>query len=152
VIEVPTVKEATSRGDATSKTNVVSLIEDSSRRESSKRDTAIPILTESPSLDQEVSSLVTIENPSLGHKPISGRNTTSPIMVENSPSPSQAAEVISVEEEDLVSPSPLPQAWMENLDDYRTCPVCGMSNIPSAIINIHVTMCLDMDEEGRTVD
>ena len=37
-------------------------------------------------------------------------------------------------------------------DDLRTCPVCGMSNIPKAIINAHTVFCLDADEESQLVD
>ena len=37
-------------------------------------------------------------------------------------------------------------------DDFKTCPLCGMSNIPSAIINIHVSLCLDMEDELQFVD
>jgi len=33
------------------------------------------------------------------------------------------------------------------MTDFKTCPVCGMVNIPSAIINVHVSLCLDAEEE-----
>lgn len=35
---------------------------------------------------------------------------------------------------------------------FKTCPVCGLSNIPAAIINAHVSFCLDEDIESRIVD
>lgn len=37
-------------------------------------------------------------------------------------------------------------------EDFRTCPVCGMSNIPKAIINAHTLFCLDAEEEALVVD
>ena len=36
--------------------------------------------------------------------------------------------------------------------DFKTCPVCGMSNIPQAIINTHIAYCFDAEEESRIVD
>ena len=36
--------------------------------------------------------------------------------------------------------------------DFKTCPVCGMSNIPKAIINTHIAYCFDTEEESRIVD
>ena len=36
--------------------------------------------------------------------------------------------------------------------DFKTCPVCGMSNIPQAIINAHIAFCLDAEEESQLVD
>lgn len=42
------------------------------------------------------------------------------------------------------SPISLEGEWLE---DYKTCPVCGMGNIPSAIINLHVSLCLEEASE-----
>lgn len=50
-----------------------------------------------------------------------------------------------VESDVLISPPASP-------DDFRTCPVCGMSNIPKAIINAHTVFCLDAEEEFQLVD
>lgn len=36
--------------------------------------------------------------------------------------------------------------------DLKTCPVCGMSNIPKAIINTHIAFCFDAEEESQLVD
>jgi hypothetical protein len=36
--------------------------------------------------------------------------------------------------------------------DFKTCPVCGMSNIPKAIINTHIAYCFDAEEESQLVD
>ena len=36
--------------------------------------------------------------------------------------------------------------------DFKTCPVCGMSNIPQAIINTHIAYCFDAEEESQLVD
>lgn len=36
--------------------------------------------------------------------------------------------------------------------DFKTCPLCGMSNIPSAIINIHVSLCLEAEDQLQHVD
>ena len=35
---------------------------------------------------------------------------------------------------------------------FKTCPVCGMSNIPAVIINTHVSFCLDEEEASRYID
>ena len=35
---------------------------------------------------------------------------------------------------------------------FKTCPVCGMSNIPAAIINTHVSFCLDEEEASQYID
>lgn len=35
---------------------------------------------------------------------------------------------------------------------FRTCPVCGVSNIPAAIINSHVSFCLDEDSQSLYID
>ena len=36
--------------------------------------------------------------------------------------------------------------------EFRTCPVCGMSNIPKAVINTHIAFCIDAEEESQFVD
>ena len=37
-------------------------------------------------------------------------------------------------------------------NDFKTCPICGMSNIPSAIINMHVSLCLEAEDQLQFVD
>ena len=66
------------------------------------------------------------------------------ISIDDSPVYSEPDEVLRVE---TVSSSPSPSP-----DDLRTCPVCGMSNIPKAIINAHTVFCLDAEEESQLVD
>ena len=36
--------------------------------------------------------------------------------------------------------------------EFKTCPVCGLTEIPAAIINAHVTFCLDEECESTLVD
>lgn len=104
-----------------------------------------------------------LDNTSMGHSPRPPvnkpkpqsplRKATPPIIVLDDDEPSPPADVVCVENEiDLVNSTPLPEEWFENVDDYKVCPVCGMSNIPSAIINIHVSLCLEVEEESRIVD
>lgn len=71
------------------------------------------------------------------------------------------SDIVSVKDDSRDNSSPdlavvdstsLPEEWFENLEDYKTCPVCGMGNIPSAIINSHVSLCLEADEQSRIVD
>ena len=57
---------------------------------------------------------------------------------------SESGDVIEVEDESLSSSA--------SPEDLRTCPVCGVSNIPKAIINAHTVFCLDAEEESQTVD
>lgn len=58
------------------------------------------------------------------------------------------------DDDDLVeveSGSDSPTRPTEDLD-FKTCPVCGMSNIPKAIINTHIAYCFDAEEESQLVD
>ena len=58
------------------------------------------------------------------------------------------------DDDDLVeieSGSDSPTTPTEDLN-FKTCPVCGMSNIPKAIINTHIAFCFDAEEESRIVD
>ena len=60
---------------------------------------------------------------------------------------SEASDVVEVEGEDVsVAAAASPG------DEFRTCPVCGMTNIPKAIINAHTVFCLDAEEESQLVD
>lgn len=43
------------------------------------------------------------------------------------------------------------EEWLEDME-MKTCPVCEMANIPSAIINIHVSLCLEAEEQYRVID
>ena len=55
-------------------------------------------------------------------------------------------ELVEVE-----SGSDSPTRPTEDLD-FKTCPVCGMSNVPKAIINTHIAYCFDAEEESQLVD
>ena len=57
---------------------------------------------------------------------------------------SEGSDVVEVESEGVLSASPG--------IEFRTCPVCGMTNIPKAIINAHTVFCLDAEEESQLVD
>ena len=55
------------------------------------------------------------------------------------------------------SSSPVPEVWLgdteeEEEEEFKTCPVCEMSNIPAAIINAHVSLCLEAEEQYRVID
>lgn len=64
---------------------------------------------------------------------------------------SQSIQVLDLTEAEASPrpPSPLPdeQEWYRHMEDYKTCPVCGVANIPSAIINLHISLCLEAEEE-----
>ena len=68
---------------------------------------------------------------------------------------SRSVQVLDLTEAEASPPSPLPaaeqQEWYWHMEDYKTCPVCGMANIPSAIINIHVSLCLEAEEELKVI-
>ena len=66
------------------------------------------------------------------------------ISIDDSPVYSEPDEVLRVET--------VPSSPSLSPDDLRTCPVCGMSNIPKAIINAHTVFCLDAEEESQQVD
>ena len=53
---------------------------------------------------------------------------------------------------EIASGSGSPTTTMSGDLDFKTCPVCGMSNIPQAIINTHIAYCFDAEEESRIVD
>ncbi len=61
-------------------------------------------------------------------------------------------DVLLIDDEDLAKKDDLHESENQTDLDFRTCPVCGMANVPSAIINIHVSLCLDAEEEGLVVD
>lgn len=64
-------------------------------------------------------------------------------------SPPEHATVSPPAEEDAVHVIESPD--QESTDDHKICPVCGMGNIPAAIINIHTSLCLESEEEFRTI-
>lgn len=47
-----------------------------------------------------------------------------------------------------------PEEWLEDDSEpeMKTCPVCGMANIPPAIINTHVSLCLEAEEQYTIID
>lgn len=60
--------------------------------------------------------------------------------------------------DDVTIIDPEADAWFTKSGDQlsrspgcRTCPVCGRSDIPMAIINSHVTLCLEEEEEFAAV-
>ncbi len=55
-------------------------------------------------------------------------------------------------EEDAISSQQGDDRWFENMEDYRTCPVCGIGNIPAPIINLHISLCLDAEEMAQLID
>lgn len=77
----------------------------------------------------------------------------------NSPPPS----VIVLGEEDTTrsqsnyspvtsTPPSSPVLGLDDVEEFKTCPVCEMSNIPAAIINAHVSLCLEAEEQYRVID
>ena len=51
---------------------------------------------------------------------------------------------------DPVTSKAPPDSWFQS--DFKTCPVCGMGNIPAEVINIHVSLCLEAEEQFKFVD
>lgn len=78
---------------------------------------------------------------------------SAPTILDPSPSPPKqhVNEDQTVDPVRLSPPDPAPGEWYEHMEDYKTCPVCGMGNIPSTIIDVHVSLCLEAEEEFRII-
>ena len=72
-----------------------------------------------------------------------GSSSVEQILIEDDLSEVHGEDKLTGEE--VAEENPNLDYW--SVTEFRTCPVCGMSNIPSAIINIHVSLCLDAEEE-----
>ncbi len=90
--------------------------------------------------------------------PVSKKNSVeeapSIIVPDSSPGPSN---VIVIDESGPDTNStrdatPLPENWFQSAEDYRTCPVCGIGNIHSSIINTHISLCLEAEELFQLID
>jgi hypothetical protein len=116
-------------------------------------DDSIRVVGDSPLLVDNSTSVVRV----VGDSPLLVDSTSVvDVRVVGDDSTSVVEDSQSVQILDLTSPSPegspsSPQEWYRNMDDYRTCPVCGMANIPAAIINTHISFCLEAEEEFKLI-
>ena len=130
-------------------------------------DTESKPVTKKPKLTENDPVIVLDPDSSLKSLPVS--NSSIVIDLSKEAGPSSAVQKAAKNEVVLLDDSPRPahnKEEVENLvesetevgspslspEDFRTCPVCGMSNIPKAIINAHTLFCLDAEEEALVVD
>ena len=58
-------------------------------------------------------------------------------------------DVVCMDDSHVTGPTSSPP---ENSRKLKTCPVCGIDNIPTTIINFHVSLCLEADETACVID
>ena len=95
-----------------------------------------PLETNSSSTD---AVCIDLSSDNEGESSISSNNTATTTV-------SRPREVITLNDESSE------ETLLSELTEFKTCPVCGMANIPAVIINTHVSFCLDAEEESLMVD
>lgn len=74
------------------------------------------------------------------------------IVISDEPGDDNYTPAATCKEGSAVSVDAPIQRQQKHVEDFKTCPVCGMGNIPSTIINIHVSLCLEADVLSQFVD
>ena len=98
-----------------------------------------------PISNSDVIDLSEEAGPSLTTQPARKAIKTEVILLDDTPRPANN----EIDEDDFPESEAVA---ITSPEDFRTCPVCGMSNIPKAIINAHTVLCLDAEEESQLVD